>query len=50
MTKSDMADQMKNINMNNKLSAERGRSTASASFKCLYNYDIRYFNLIKRFY
>ncbi|MCY8930070.1 hypothetical protein ABE202_15740 [Bacillus subtilis] len=26
---------MKNINMN------RGRSTTSASFKCLYNYDIR---------
>ncbi|MFP3792180.1 hypothetical protein [Bacillus subtilis] len=41
MTKSDMADQMKNINMNNKLSAERGRSITSASFKCLYNYDIR---------
>ncbi|MDQ4708837.1 hypothetical protein [Bacillus subtilis] len=35
MTKSDMAELMKNINMN------RGRSTASASFKCLYNYDIR---------
>ncbi|WP_120027565.1 hypothetical protein [Bacillus subtilis] len=41
MTKSDMADQMKNINMNNKLSAERGRSTTSVSFKCLYNYDFR---------
>ncbi|MGG0901357.1 hypothetical protein ABE125_02565 [Bacillus subtilis] len=26
---------MKNINM------KRGRSTTSASFKCLYNYDIR---------
>ncbi|WP_249852340.1 hypothetical protein [Bacillus subtilis] len=35
MTKSDVADQMKNINMN------RGRSTTSASFKCLYNYGIR---------
>ncbi|MHC3398338.1 hypothetical protein ACV1QZ_18240 [Bacillus subtilis] len=27
--------------MNNKLSAERGRSTASVSFKCLFNYDFR---------
>ncbi|WP_456270669.1 hypothetical protein [Bacillus sp. JZ39] len=32
---------MKNINMNNKLSTVRGRSTTSVSFKCLYNYDFR---------
>ncbi|QVR63743.1 hypothetical protein KIL00_19490 [Bacillus subtilis subsp. subtilis] len=41
MTKSDVIDLMKNINMNNKLSTVRGRPTKSASFKCLYNYDIR---------
>ncbi|MEC1402358.1 hypothetical protein [Bacillus subtilis] len=41
MTKSDVAEPMKNINMNNKLSAVRGRSTASVSFKCLFNYDFR---------
>ncbi|WP_208944932.1 hypothetical protein [Bacillus subtilis] len=35
MTKSDVMDLMKNINMN------RGRSTASVSFKCLFNYDFR---------
>ncbi|AYK58782.1 hypothetical protein JDW21_16050 [Bacillus subtilis] len=45
MTKSDVIDLM-----NNKLSTVRGRPTKSASFKCLYNYDIRYFYLIKRFY
>ncbi|NLS41957.1 hypothetical protein EYH65_16590 [Bacillus subtilis] len=44
MTKSDVAEPMKNINMN------RGRSTTSASFKCLYYYDFRYFHFVKRFY
>ncbi|AYK65564.1 hypothetical protein EAI05_19545 [Bacillus subtilis] len=44
MTKSDVAEPMKNINKN------RDRSTASVSFKCLYNYDFRYFYLMKGFY
>ncbi|MGG4109730.1 hypothetical protein ABEV76_03410 [Bacillus subtilis] len=35
MTKSDVPEPMKNININ------RGRSTTSVSFKCLYNYDFR---------